>query len=110
MPSNLLGFVSGGSFLVSGNPWSGTQSLPQGLRLYNSSLSSGFAYVAFSGGLTMGSGGMESSGGLMDGMPIPPNGSYNIPIPAGGVGSIVVNVAAAVSGQVRLFWDRGIPG
>ena len=112
MASILLGFQSGGTPLVSGNIFSGTISPYAEVRLYNSISSSGSAYVGMatsfaSGGITTTSGGDFSSGGLADGMDIPPNGRYDLPrlVCSGQINKLYATVVAGVSGRVRLFWD-----
>ncbi len=112
MPSILPAFLSGGALLVSGNPFSGQPVPPSAIRFYNSISSSGSCYVGMvlglnSGGITSTSGGDLSSGGLGDGMEIPPNGRYELPrgVCSGQLNKVAVQVAAAVSGRVRLFWD-----
>lgn len=112
MPSTLPGFQSGGTPLVSGNPFSGRIAPVGGVQLYSAFDSSGSAYVGValglsSGGVTMTSGGDLSSGGMRDGMEIRPGGGYFVPALkcSGQVDKILVAVPAAVSGRVRLFWE-----
>jgi hypothetical protein len=112
MPSTLPGFVSGGSFLVSGNPWSGTIAPVGGVNLKLGFDASGPVYVGVllglsSGGITATSGGALSSGGLSDGYELRPGDSYPIPTLrcSGQVQKIAVVVPAATSGRCRLFYD-----
>ncbi len=73
MPSALLGFLSGGNNLLSGNYFSG-QGVPHpvgGVQLRADKSNSGSIYVTLSGGVTITSGGLTASGfpntsGLMD--------------------------------------------
>lgn len=113
MPSALVGFYSGGMALVgSGNPYSGSWSPYAKVELKNAWNSSGPAYVGVllgptSGGVTMTSGGSQSSGGLADGFELPPNGSYELTrlVVSGNLDKVRVFCDPAVSGRVRLFWD-----
>lgn len=122
MPSTLLGNppLSGPQIIVGPNVFSGLRSLPVGgLQLFLDKTASGNAYIYLSGapvtsgGATITSGGfLLSGGGLMDGMVLPPGGSYFVPreaIPNAGNVSGIINVYAlcdaACSGQARLWWE-----
>lgn len=115
MPSVIVGAISGGMQLVSGNFWSGVAAFrPQGtvqLR-WDPTLSSGRCYVGFSGGITTGSGAVIGSGGIasgmLDGMILNPSDSYMIPRLAFGLSGnldIFVTCDAAVSGVGRLWFE-----
>lgn len=106
MPSTIVGAQSGGVVLVSGNPYSGIYPQPGGLLLRLAGESSGNAYIAYSGGVTINSGGALASGGLRDGMEIRPGDAWlGVKIPPNGIAGIYATVAAAVSGQVRINWN-----
>ena len=119
MPSFLLGFISGGQNLLSGNWWSGQGSPTNngghpvgGVQLLGYYNNSGYIYVSLSGGLTIQSGGLNASGyangsGFMDAIPIGPNQSYFIPKLAfpgflSGNPQLWVNPDAASSGSARI--------
>ena len=112
MASTLPAFQSGGAPLVSGDVYSGNMTPLGGVRLFNSPVSSGSVFVGVavgltSGGLTLASGGDLSSGGMSDGMEVPPNSRYEIPrlVCSGQVEIIRVIVPPGVSGRCRVFWD-----
>lgn len=113
MPSVLLGFLSGGVDLLSGNYWSGRGLVPwAGVQLRAGSLNSGYVYVALSGGMTVTSGGLGSgafnSGGLMDGMQLAPGDAYFVPrlaVGPSGNPNLYALPDAACSGQARLFYE-----
>ncbi len=106
MPSAIPGFVSGGTLLVSGNPWSGTRLPLGGVLIKSATVASGNVYIGLSGGVTMLSGGALSSGGMLDGMELRPGGEYFVPkLGASGIMNIFVGVPPAASGQCRLFWE-----
>lgn len=108
MPSTIVGFFSGGIQLVSGNPYSGNIRPFAGVRLRVSNLSgpqfSGAIYVGLSGGITMMSGGGQSSGGLNDGWELRPGDTKEMVMGPGGIAEIWVTTPAASSGG-RLFWE-----
>lgn len=119
MPSLLLTAASGAPFpIYSGNPWSG-QGTPHpvgGIQLLLHPNASGNAYVFLSGNpsgvtgvMTVTSGGAFPNGsGLLDGMLVPPGGSYFIPKlginPSGSFG-VYATCDAGASGQARLFFE-----
>lgn len=105
MPSLIVGAQSGGVPLVSGMVYSGYGLPKQGVRLYNDVVSSGPVYAAWSGGVTIGSGGALTSGGMNDGIPIPPNVTYHMPMPPGGPASVYLTITAANSGLCRVWWN-----
>ena len=107
MPSTILGFYASGQQLVSGNPWSGRPTPFGTIQLFNDPASSGPAYVAYSGGVTITSGGALSSGGMLDGMPIFPGAARQIDrlCLVSGVVNVFCTVTPAVSGRVRLYWE-----
>lgn len=106
MPSILLGFQSGGAPLCSGDFFSGrVGGSPRGIFVQNAWDSSGAIYLAWSGNVTITSGGMLSSGGTMDGREVGPGRSMGYPLPPGGPASVYAICTAGVSGRVRLFWD-----
>ena len=123
MPSILVGFASGnlnsgalgGTNILSGNYWSGQGALHPyaGVQLATPSNNSGNLYIGLSGGMTVNSGGLNTSGyanfsGGMDGMVMPPNTSYFIPRLAFGTSGtprVIVQPDSACSGQARLFWE-----
>jgi hypothetical protein len=100
MPSQRLGFLSGGTNILSGNYFSGQGSIHPvgGIQLRAASTNSGLIYVGLSGGVTTGSGVFQQSGsflsglGKMDGIPLGPGDPYLIP-----------KVAFAVSGSPGIF-------
>lgn len=106
MPSTIVGDISGGVPLISGNPWSGQKTSPTGIYMkVGATLTSGvFAYVAYSGGITVLSGGALASGGIRDGFQIAPGETIARRLPPGGPANIFANTPAATSG-LRLFWD-----
>ena len=112
MPSVQIGLVSGGQLILSGNPWSGTVGV-QGLVIFRwDNAASGNVYIAFSGGMTVNSGGFSTSGGtahsgLRDGMQLGRGDVYSPPkIAIGPSGSFQVYASpdAAASGN-RLFFE-----
>ena len=113
MPSVLVGNQSGGQPIVSGNPWSGQNPVPQGgIQLRWDGTASGYLYVGLSGNLTVASGGLYQSGsawsGMLDGMQLSPGDTYWIPRIATGISgniNIFVTADAAASGQGRLYWE-----
>jgi hypothetical protein len=128
MPSLVLGqpYASGAQQVIVGSPWSG-QLRPQGqINFWWVCAASGAnCYLALSGGgppasgnfMTYNSGQMFLSGGalsgLLDGCPIAPGGTYNIPRLAfgseGGTTSGTFNVFAmcdpTASGIGRLYFE-----
>lgn len=108
MPSTIVGFMSGGQPLVSGNFFSGRPG-PAVVRLTAWPSNSGSVYVGLSGGMTITSGGFFlSGGGLLDGMPLKPGDTYSVPRPLlGASGSTRIYLAcdAECSGQARVYWE-----
>jgi hypothetical protein len=118
MPSALIDWVSGGFNLLSGVPgqlWSGWahQAPVGGIQIVADPSNSGAVYVAFSGGMTIQSGGYWLSGqvgsGYLDGMPVQPGGSYFVPklaFPLSGAPQLFVQPSLAASGGYgRLYWE-----
>ena len=114
MPSVLVGNQSGGQPIISGYPWSGIAPTPPigGIQLRWDPNASGFCYIALSGRMTVGSGGLFQSGtaysGLLDGMVLTPGDPYWLPrLVCGPSGSINIRVLcdAAASGQARLYYE-----
>lgn len=116
MPAQLLGFLSGGTNLLSGNYFSGQGAYRPvgGVQLRAASTNSGNIYVALSGGVTIGSGTFQQSGSLlsglgrMDGIPLSPGDPYFIPKTAFSVSGnpqIYAQPDSACSGQARVFWE-----
>ncbi len=123
MPSILVVFSSGnlnsgapgGTNILSGNYWSGqgAQHPYAGVRLATPATNSGNLYIGLSGGMTVTSGGLNTSGaanssGGMDGMVLPPNTVYFVPRLAFGTSGtprIFVQPDAACSGQARIHWE-----
>jgi hypothetical protein len=112
MPGAVIGSFSGGQLLISGGNYSGVGLAfkPAGqVQLTAWKSNSGNVYVAFSGGVTVLSGGFPlSGGGLRDGVPVAPGDTYSVPklaIPNSGIFNIYVAPDAACSGQARVFWE-----
>lgn len=129
MPSLILGFISGGTNIVSGNYWSGQGTIHPvgGIQLLAHPANSGIIYVALSGaifansgrqgitvlsGVSQLSGGLASGAGNMDGMPLSPGTPYFIPklaFPQSSSGVIFPQVwcqpDAAASGQGRIHFE-----
>lgn len=109
MPSLIVGAQSGGVPLVSGAIWSGNVvNKPNGgIQLRADFSNSGVVYVAYSGNVTIASGGALSSGGMMDGMPVGPGDGYFVPKLAimSGQPNVWFTVPAAISGFARIFWE-----
>lgn len=110
MPSVVIGFVSGGQLLVSGNYASGQGYSPEGgVQIKADRSNSGSVYVALSGGVTVTSGGLfTSGGGRMDGMQLAPGDAYWAPrigITNSGALNIYVGCDAACSGQARVYYE-----
>ncbi len=123
MPSILVGFASGnlnsgalgGTNILSGNYWSGQGALHPygGVQIATAPSNSGNLYIGFSGGMTINSGGLNTSGasnfsGAMDGMVLPPGSSYFIPRLAfgtSGTPKLFVQPDAACSGQARVYLE-----
>ncbi len=117
MPSYLLGgAASGGTNLLSGNFWSGVGALHpySNIRLKADNLNSGYVYIAFSGGMTIKSGGLNTSGfannsGFMDGSPLAAGEVWFVPrlAVAGISGAPILYAApdAAGSGHDRIFME-----
>lgn len=109
MPSSIIGAISGGVQLVSGNIFSGAglAFVPNGIRLMPDPNSgpalSGQIFISFSGGVTTRSGGALASGGLRDGMPLQ-NGVHTLLRLQGKITDLFCTVDAATSGA-RLFWS-----
>jgi len=113
MPSTIIGnpLASGPQIIVSGNPWSGLQVMPQGgIQLKLGSGAAGNVYIGLSGGTTLNSGGLFLSGasGLLDGMPVGPGESYFIPryaFKTSGTYTVYARHDAAASGIARLYYE-----
>ena len=105
MPSLLIGAQSGGVRLVSGNPYSGASIPFHGVFLRLAAAISGYAYVGFSGGITIGSGGGLSSGGLADGIEIGAGGERYVGTPGGGLEDVYLTCLTTLSGTLRMFWQ-----
>jgi hypothetical protein len=111
MPSYLISNRSGGDLLWSGAPYSGTPSPVGGIYVTLDSTASGNAYIAYSGGITVRSGGVWLSGtaGSLDGVPVFPGGSFMIPEIAirkvSGNVNVYVQTDPAGSGQARLYYE-----
>lgn len=95
---------------MSGNPYSGVHGI-YGMRLRNSSESSGFLYWGFSGNITITSGGGLASGGLGDGMELGVGQETAVVLPQGGdsLSQITLTARSTVSGRVRVFWHPHTP-
>lgn len=114
MPSVVVGIISGGQNILSGNYFSGLgASHPVGgVQLLAWSANSGSVYVALSGGITINSGvlgsGGSTSGGRMDGIQLTPGIPYFLPkvgFSRSGTPQVFVTVDAAGSGQARLYYE-----
>lgn len=109
MPSTIVGFVSGGQRLYSGNPYSGRAAPVGGVQLVAWNANSGNVYVGLSGGVTVLSGGFAlSGGGMRDGIPLAPGSAYFVPRSAlltSGQINIWLAPDVACSGQARVFWE-----
>lgn len=113
MPSVVLTAASGAPFpIASGNFWSGVAAPHPigGILLRASPRNSGFAYVSYSGGCTVSSGGFFLSGvNTTDSMIMSPGDSYYVPKAAlGGVSGtlgVFVQSDAAGSGIDRIFYE-----
>jgi len=119
MPSTIIGAQSGGVPLWSGNLtlWSGSvvsgsraqaERPVGGLQLLADYANSGTVFIGFSGGVTMRSGGGLASGGLLDGFPLPPGGTYFPPklvLRSGMWPTLWVTCGTTTSGYNRVFWE-----
>lgn len=116
MPSVLLGFLSGGTNVLSGNYFSGQGSLKPlgGVQLMAWPNNSGNVYVSLSGGVTILSGTFQQSGsllsglGAMDGIPLAAGTPYfvqKMAFPVSGSPAIFCQPDANCSGQARIFWE-----
>lgn len=112
MPSLILGFLSGGTNILSGNYYSGQGTFHPvgGVQLQAGKNQSGSIYVSLSGGVTIGSGGFMQSGftGNMDGIEISPGNGYFLPklgFTVSGNPCIFAQPDAACSGVARLSWE-----
>ena len=121
MPSAVIGGAggnqtSGGVLIISGGLWSGVPHTPvprAGIQLLADINNSGNLYIAFSGGVTITSGGINTSGlpnmsGYMDGVQLTPGGSYFVPtllVGVSGAPSIYALADANCSGQARIYWE-----
>lgn len=115
MPSLLLTAASG-VLVMSGNLISGRLTPLGGVQLRWIS-SGGNAYVAFSGGFTVGSGTLTGSGGclsgMMDAFPLAPGDGFFVPQialleragPVSGTFNLWATCDPAASGAGRLFFD-----
>lgn len=106
MPSFLVGAQSGGVQLTSGNPFSGAIPQPSSVFLRVSKVVSGLVYLGYSGGLTITSGTVFSSGGLLDGIEMANGDERSVALPPGGLECLYFTTVAGISGTVRIFWDR----
>ena len=112
MPSCLVGHVSGGQLLISGNPWSG-RILPVGGIQFATPANGGVnIYIGLSGNMTVNSGVGYASGissGFMDGMIMRPASTYFIPkicfAASGSFNVYAMSETAANSGTPRVFWE-----
>lgn len=105
MPSTIVGGQSGGVPLwQSGAMWSGPGlGIVGGVRL---KVVSGPAYIGFSGGLTINSGGGSASGGAMDGFEMTAADGHQV-IPRMLIASgqqLWATVPTAASGVPRVYW------
>ena len=112
MPSMVLGFLSGGTNILSGNYFSGlgAQHPVGGIQLAAHPNNSGIIYFGLSGGVTVGSGGFIQSGfpGVMDGIPISRGGGYFLPrlgFSLSGNPQVFVQPDASCSGQAVVSWE-----
>ena len=114
MPSLLLGQprASGPQIVVSGWPWAGNPASPVGCVALRWISSGGNAYIGLSGSMTINSGQMFLSGGpnsgLLDGMPLAPGDTYQVPRMATGPSgqlSIFAFCDQSASGVGRLFFE-----
>lgn len=120
MPSVVIGFLSGGTNILSGNYFSGQGAYHPvgGVQLVADISNSGNLYIGLSGGVTITSGVVQASGfaGAMDGMQMRPGTPYYIPkiafnVPGGpgvncsGQPAIYVLPDSACSGRARLYWE-----
>lgn len=124
MPSTMCFPQSGGTWICSGDIFSGTRYPVGGVQLALSKSGAGPVFVCIpnlSGDVaTMNSGGSLSSGGMADGMELIPGGTYFVPktrllmTNSGisnnsgqwqvGIQDIRIHVPAASSGS-RLYWE-----
>lgn len=111
MPSLILDNRSGGQNILSGAFFSGHPLVPLGgIQLRLSPMASGNCYIAFSGGVTINSGGLPPNhlSGALDGMLLAPGDSYFIPkafCGASGSPQIYIATDPAASGQARLYYE-----
>lgn len=112
MPAVRLGFLSGGTNLLSGNFFSGQgQFKPTGgVQLKMDKNNSGNVYVALSGGVTVGSGVFQQSGftGRMEGVQLNPGDPYFVPKSAfqtSGSPTIFCQPDANCSGQAVVYFE-----
>jgi len=105
MPSLIVGFLSGGINLLSGNYYSGTKSqIPTGgLQLRADKNNPGVIYFALSGGITIQSGAIQQSGGALSGL------TDGLPIYAGDA-CFVPRIGLGLSGQMQLFVASDLNG
>lgn len=111
MPSAIVGNISGGALLVSGDIYSGSFQPVGGIQLRLSPTAPGTVYVGLpnlSGDYpTITSGGaLASGGGLLDAMPLAAGDSYFVPRSrlVSGIQTIRCVMTAASSGG-RMFWE-----
>lgn len=116
MPAQRLGFLSGGTNLLSGNYFSGQGAYRPvgGVQLRAALTNSGLVYVSLSGGVTIGSGTFQQSGSLlsglgrMDGVPLSPGDPYFIPktgFNISGSPGVFVQPDANCSGNALITWE-----
>lgn len=122
MPSVLLGYISGGTNILSGNYWSGAGSWTGegrpvgGVQIRVDRNCSGFIYVGLSGGVTVTSGTLFTSGGAnsgfgnLDGIQLGNGDAMFVPKLAfpfflSGSPGIWIQPDGNCSGQARVYWD-----
>lgn len=128
MPSTVVGALSGGVALLSGNPFSGSIEPYGGIQLYLAKTAPGPVYIGIvrvnmptsgggmwsgsvqylSGAVTITSGGaLSSGGGYSDGMELNPDAAYFIPRgPISGRVATAIRIAVpAASSGARLFYE-----
>ncbi len=119
MPSVVVGFASGGTLILSGNPWSGIGKagvLTGGVQLRMERFpvsASGSIFIALSGGMNINSGqytasGGPYSGGMLDGMQLTPGDTYFVPKLAFGQSGVFCNLYAMpdnLGSGARLYFE-----
>ena len=112
MPSCLVGHMSGGQLIISGNPYSGRIVPVGGIQFATPQNGGANLYIALSGNMTVSSGVGVASGvssGFLDGMILRGASTYFIPricFPVSGTFNVyAMSETPATSGVPRLYWE-----